>query len=329
MSTIPEIAVALAPILLQCAKDRQRITYGDAAEAVFQLGLVDKRPSAFYNIGNALGTLMEALHAQYGKKLPPLNSLVVRKKEGVPSDEAVGIRRYIKKHFQKECEYAELTWKERKELFNEQPIWPKVYNYPDWDNVLSEYYENQTGKSIPRNIPLKYDKDRNSAGNYGGGGEGPEHEALKKYVLKYPKHLKSLLKQYNYRARINNRPARIAEYQFPSLDKADVVYIDPKKPVVIEVKSSISDYHDLRRGIYQCVKYRALLESWIEARDIERDEELHWVPQGKSPSVTAVLVTESSLPERLQKVAKKLCVKHVVVKVPRSRSSGRKSTRRP
>ena len=58
-------------------------------------------------------------------------------------------------------------------------------------------------------------------------------------------------------------------------------YYGPEGTVAVEVKSVDSDEVDLRRGVFQCIKYRAVME----AMDVRSDA-----------SVTAVLVTQEALP---------------------------------
>ena len=65
--------------------------------------------------------------------------------------------------------------------------------------------------------------------------------------------------------------------------------------LAIEVKSRDSNWNDLRRGIYQCIKYRAVL---------------HAQERGSS-SVHCLLVTERELPLDLIRLAKELEVKHL------------------
>ena len=75
------------------------------------------------------------------------------------------------------------------------------------------------------------------------------------------------------------------EVVLDSADRVDVVYYGPDSTVAIEVKSSDSDDTDLRRGIFQCIKYRAVME----AMDIRQDAQ-----------VDTVLVTQRSLPSDLR-----------------------------
>ena len=79
------------------------------------------------------------------------------------------------------------------------------------------------------------------------------------------------------------------EFVLASADRVDVVFRGLQETVAIEVKSIDSNEADLRRGVFQCIKYRAVLE----AMDFRSD-----------PTVTAILVTQKDLPEDLASLAR-------------------------
>ncbi len=56
------------------------------------------------------------------------------------------------------------------------------------------------------------------------------------------------------------------EHILPSGDRLDVYFecIDGSR-VAVEVKPSISDDSDITRGIFQCIKYKAILEALTKA----------------------------------------------------------------
>ena len=97
------------------------------------------------------------------------------------------------------------------------------------------------------------------------------------------------------------------EVELPSGDRVDVVIYGESATVAVEVKSRDSDWHDLRRGIYQCVKYRAVLHA-----------------QEDRPPVRAWLVAESRLDGDSRALAKRLGVKHKIVCPPPARRPARK-----
>lgn len=94
------------------------------------------------------------------------------------------------------------------------------------------------------------------------------------------------------------------EVELPSGDRVDVVIYGESATVAVEVKSGDSDWHDFRRGIYQCVKYRAVLRAQEVAAQEDR------------PPVRARLVTESRLDGDSRALAKRLGVKHKIVRPP-------------
>jgi hypothetical protein len=78
-------------------------------------------------------------------------------------------------------------------------------------------------------------------------------------------------------------------------DKMDVFFESPTELVCIEVKGKKSCEADIRRGIFQCVKYRAVLE----AQQLYRNDR-------KKPGITVYLVLATGLSEELKRVAELL-----------------------
>ena len=116
------------------------------------------------------------------------------------------------------------------------------------------------------------------------GGEGPEHEKLKEHVKQTP----SILG-------LPQAAAAESEYRLESHDSVDVMFCHSDEMVCVEVKSKISDTADIRRGIYQCVKYKAVTEAMLKAK-------------GKDPNVRSALVLGDCVPRELKDTQKKLCV---------------------
>jgi hypothetical protein len=107
-------------------------------------------------------------------------------------------------------------------------------------------------------------------GSFGGGGESPYHEALRLWVKANPA---IVLPAYS-------ASSTDTEVALLSGDRVDNVYDRGDRIAVIEVKSWISNDDDLERGIYQCIKYRAVMEAMM-----------HQQPR----PIDAVLVTERAL----------------------------------
>ena len=154
----------------------------------------------------------------------------------------------------------------------------RVYAYPHWDELYRKAYNSRLPPSD--NDPKGKEKDGK---RHGRGGEGANHRALRLKVLRNPSLVRREL-----------RPeATNTEVELLSGDRVDVVSITEDRTIAIEVKSRDSDWADLRRGVYQCVKYRAVMK----AQDIRRNA-----------NVESWLVTETPLPEILKKLARRLGV---------------------
>ena len=74
-----------------------------------------------------------------------------------------------------------------------------------------------------------------------------------------------------------------------------LVYHLENQTILLEVKSRISNEVDLRRGVYQCIKYRAV-KSAMDVRS--------------NSSIKAVLVTESDLSGEIKSLLKQNGIGH-------------------
>ena len=115
-----------------------------------------------------------------------------------------------------------------------------------------------------------------------GGGEGPEHEELKEFVMREPSVV-------DLPPEATARP----EYRLASHDVVDVMFCWEGQMVAVEVKSVISDADDIRRGLFQCIKYKAVTEAMFQAI-------------GDEPNVRSVLVVGKPLPNHLRATQRRL-----------------------
>ena len=135
---------------------------------------------------------------------------------------------------------------------------------------------------------------------YGRSGEGPNHKRLRLWVKKHPDKVEERFHVVRSET----------EVTLLSGDRVDVVYYGEGKTVAVEVKSIDSDQDDIRRGIYQCVKYEAVMRAQYRA-------------QGKRWSVRSLLVTESPLDDELKQIVERLKVECQVVSVNRGKTEKR------
>jgi hypothetical protein len=137
-------------------------------------------------------------------------------------------------------------------------------------------------------------KFKYEGGRFGGGGESAFHRDLREWVLLNP-----TLVAPSYKG-----AEAATEFDLLSGDRVDNVFILPNRVAVIEVKSWISNDEDIQRGIYQCIKYRAVMFAM-------RHE--HPVP------VDAILVTERDVTEAHKQLLKLHHIRHLVAPDRQSR----------
>ena len=106
--------------------------------------------------------------------------------------------------------------------------------------------------------------------------ESEAHKRLKDYVSKHPRSVE---------LRKSLAPGD-TEVVLPSGDKVDVLFQSESCRIAVEAKSHISNETDLRRGLFQCVKYRTILRA---CRSFE----------GGNYEADALLALEGSLPKEL------------------------------
>ena len=260
-----ELVAQIIPILIGWAKDKlSHKTYGDL---IHTLGY-----TRYSGIGDQLDNVeyvMSELRKRTGEDIPTLNALVTTPNEGIPSYGFDSVY----------PNYNGLTLSE-KQVFaagiNEQ-----AYNYKKWDWVLE-----QLGLQ-PSKIITEKELEAISV-HYGeGGGEGKQHKVLKEYVYNHHENLG-----------ITGVIRKDTEHPLPSGDRLDVYLETADCRYAIEVKPSTSPDDDITRGIFQCVKYKAVMEA---VRKIGYHKY----------SVETILVTGGAISEQNKHLAEALDVKYI------------------
>ncbi len=114
-----------------------------------------------------------------------------------------------------------------------------------------------------------------AARTFKGGGESAEQQKLKTFVASRP----GLLS-------LPSECRGELEYPLPSGDIVDVLFKTEKCWVGAEVKSRISDQADVVRGLFQCIKYDAVIKAYQAAMNLPLQ-------------TRTVLILENSLPREL------------------------------
>lgn len=272
------LAKAALPILVNMAHAGQTISYSKLAEELTLLDLHDN-PIHHRIIGRVAGRIADAmivLSKEWEEPVPPLSTLVINKNSDKPGE---GVNYFLEQYFGKDAikeeyrdEYVELAR-------------GLVFDYGHWYEVL-EALEVEP-------ITLDEDGELSSKAAQGyGGGESEEHLKLKEHVHRHPE----LVTRYAI-------TFSTMEYPLPSADIVDV-YLETRNYVYgIEVKGIKSSEADILRGIYQCVKYRAVLE----AKELVEATHRH---------VEIVLIISGELTPRLVSIKNALGVKVVTGVIP-------------
>ena len=248
------------PILVRQARAEKSIFYSDLAQ---EIGMSNAR-NLNYVLG-AVGNWIKDLTERTDKKIPLINFIVINKSEEIPG---LGVEEFIEY-----SDFKSLNTSQKRKVVDK--ILSDIYLYKDWYWVLSEL--NLKPLETDFDQKLKEPKPR-----YGIGGESQQHKDFKNYIAANPD-------LFGLSSKLDG----ITEYELPSMDLIDVVFKNKDEIIGIEVKSFISNYADIQRGLFQCVKYKALLEAEQIVNDL-------------IPNSRVILALENELPSNLIAVKNQL-----------------------
>jgi hypothetical protein len=257
-------ALEALPILVRQAIAGQAIFYSEIAA---ELEIPNARNMNF--VLGAVGTSMLQLGAAWGETVPPIQALVVNKATGLPGK---GFSEFAPDP----SSFRNAPPGVKRRMV--QVMLAHVFSYPRWDAVLTHF-----GIRPPPPPDLAFLLPVDTRRSLGGDGESAAHRALKERIAAEPALVG--LAASGFTAQI--------EYAFPSGDAVDILFHGNDQHVAVEVKSRVSGASDLLRGIFQSVKYRALLDA--EA-SVER----------RSADGRVLLAIEGSLPAELARIARTL-----------------------
>jgi hypothetical protein len=140
--------------------------------------------------------------------------------------------------------YEKLTNEEKKLLVI--GLDTKAIEYQNWDWVLAAL------ELAPSKIDTAASEAAIRSGKfYGTGGEGEGHKKLKEYIFNHPETLG-----------IKNVKERDMEHILLSGDRLDVyLVLNDGSKIAVEIKPSTSPDADVLRGLFQCVKYKTILDA--------------------------------------------------------------------
>lgn len=294
-------AIATLPNLIWCAQNRSIMTYTMMAQDA-NLPQYFFIPANFFPFSNMTG-LMAGLIGNYCSylDLPPLNALIVRADTHIPGG---GIDFFLRSFGINN--YKDLTTRQKRQELNNS-IYPLIFRNDIWDSLLEAngVQANEPNEYIPYvqvQNPENGNDDNVDNNNQGGnrrGGERNPHRLLKEYVIMNCQNIPELRERGCHSENADD------EFIFPSLDRADIFFNneevdDEQFNIACEIKSYCSNDDDIKRGIFQCVKYRALLNA---------ENELN----GRRRRSRCFLIVQRILPDELNEIAETLNVPCIVL----------------
>lgn len=261
--------------------DEPFVTYGKVAELLERkLGI----PKIFpLHIGSVAGNMMDEI-LSVADDAPPINGLVAND-SGIPGK---GFAFHYDKLWRKRGgkQWPDLTQERKAKVVQE--VREAVRRYDKWDEVFRQAFGDR-----PENLDEKKYTERDGkppdASLSRGQSESDEHRRLKEWARDNPRLLG-----------LSTGFLGETEKGMLSGDRLDVFFTNGTDFAVVEVKSILSSDDDLQRGLYQCVKYRAI----VMATELP-----------VQPNVRAILITERQIPPELQKRAKMFDIKVRVKKL--------------
>jgi hypothetical protein len=243
------------PYLIRQAKAGQPIYYSDLAK---EIGIPNPR-NLNYILG-AIGNALIELGKKTGTKIPQIQCITLNKQTNLLGD---GIGWFIDKN-----DFNKLSRSEKQRIVS--IVFADIYSFQKWDDVL-----NQLGlEPIQTDIKDLLQKAKQWKGY--GGGESSFHFEFKNFIAANPT--------------LIGLPRTVqsgsVEYKLPSSDVIDILFLHSNTRIGVEVKSKISNDEDILRGIFQCIKYKYLIEA-------------EQIVENKQPDSRVILVLEAQLPAKL------------------------------
>jgi hypothetical protein len=219
----------ILPYIVRQAKAGIPIYYSDLAK---EASILNPR-----NLNYPLGTIGRALKELSKKtniEIPQIQCVVVNKKDNFPGD---GIGWFISKE-----DFSSLSRGQKRQVVDK--VLAEVYAFPRWDWVLQKF----NLEPLQTDLTIEIKKAKKITGN---GGESPFHLDFKNYIAGNPQSI-GLPSSFGHGE---------TEYKLPTSDTVDILFGKNNALIAVEVKSRISPSEDILRGLFQCVKYRHLIEA--------------------------------------------------------------------
>jgi hypothetical protein len=212
-----------------------------------------------------------------------INLMVVNKTTRLPGK---GADRYIKEYcwnfLSRNVDLTRLSLRQKKTMI--ESAHAEIFDFPGWSDMLRAYgLEHVRTKSRKRARSAKPRQPNPNGWSTGPEGEG--HKNLKARIARTP----ALVGLHHH------SEGRTEEWLW-SGDRADVYF--ETAALSVEVKADGAAWDELHRGIFQCVKYKAVL----------RAQQIH---DRVIPTADCILALGGRLPSDLKDLAQRLGIRYV------------------
>jgi hypothetical protein len=272
----------ILPILIRRAKEGRLITYSELAEEI------EREYGVAPGIGRMtwwgwpvgiVGSMVRDWGLRHGLIIPPINVIVINKGTKEPGIGADHVAAYFK--------VDGINMRRNRTAYMTAAA-EAVYNFgkAKWDMVAAaagtdilpvRHGKVDDSEPIPLpKIPSKFAP------------ESRAHKTLKVWAAHHP----DVFREYGKFSTGEN------EKVLSSGDRPDAYFFNGKDRLAVEVKASNADDDELKRGVYQCVKYRAVMRAENEARRL-------------APTTSAVLMSTRRPNKAVRLLMKRLHVNFI------------------
>lgn len=257
------------PFLVQCAQSKEELpTYSDVSTAI-GAGNAKNANRGFGAIMTIL-RMLEERSDRFDAGIPDITTIVRRKGK---SQGGIGV--FDRPELMDASEAQKREWVDRQQVLSRR--------FREWDQVLAILGITPMNNLMPPAERLE--AFARTSGH--ASGKSQEHQAIQDWI---GAHLQAAGVDVEGNIVVHQ------EYLFWSLDRLDVIVKADLEWVGVEVKPSGASDDEVRKGIYQVVKYQALLNAEL-------------LIEGSPKSARCILVTGGPFPKTLWSVAKRLNIR--------------------
>lgn len=260
------------PILIKWAKEGEPRSYSDLAAELHEHfnHPVMPRKDLYGAVAGAIAQALDRLSNETGERIPPLHAIMVNKRSGIAGEGAV---RISPAYFAGKDTSTPVAMRAQLEQAMQD-----VFHYDRWDWVASLF-------EAPTLAPSSGVKDDGEAIALpklpdAMAGESAQHQALKAWVAAHPEEFAD----YGpFESGKNEQP-------LSSGDRLDVFFRNDDTMLAVEVKTSQCSEDELKRGVFQAVKYRAVLRAMQQSENRVPNGEAVLVSTRKPGKETLALI---------------------------------------